>query len=226
MTSPTPPRSFGSEDELVEQLLRRTEQLALDGIHAGNRSASDAAIARTVVLWAAMTIRSLAQETGSTSTANVEHRLGSLVAIAQGGQTDPLSLADPAVLAARTPKGIPHLVVVYLQIDMHQDVAHSSSRRQPFDQVGVEPERLAQNRKDAPVVVGHPQAQLRDQMSANVNADLNRELDRMLRGKSIAKSRVVGRTAPGPDPLRLRKQLGEMLKPGVDAFRVDQSDPL
>lgn len=86
----------GREDELVEQLLRRTEQLAVDGIYAGNRSTRDAAIARTVVLWATMAIRSVADETGGTSTANLEHRLGSLVAIAQGAQTDPLSLADPA----------------------------------------------------------------------------------------------------------------------------------
>lgn len=68
--------------------------------------------------------------------------------------------------------------------------------------------RLAQNRKDALVVVGHPQPQLRNQMSADVNAALNFQLDRVLRGQSIAEGRVVGRAATGPYPLRLGEQVG------------------
>ena len=62
-------------------------------------------------------------------------------------------------------------------------------------------------------------------MSADVNANLDGKLDRMLCSEPIAKRRVIGGAATGPYPLRLREQLGEALKPRVDAFRVDQNDP-
>ncbi len=42
-------------------------------------------------------------------------------------------------------------------------------------------------------------------MSPDVDADLNRELDCVLRSELIAKAGIVGFTAGDPYPLRLRK---------------------
>lgn len=104
----------------IESFLQGAEQLALDGIYTGNRSTRDTAIARAVVLWATMAIRSLAERSRSASAGSVEDRLGPLVALAQGGQTDPLSLTDPAPIRerqerARDRTGIAGRIVAHIE---------------------------------------------------------------------------------------------------------------
>lgn len=94
-------RSQDEDDDLVECLLQRIEQLSLDCILAGNRSIRDTAIARSVVLWATMVIRALAERHGDAAAGSVERRLGSLAALAQGAQAEPLDLADPEPIRDR-----------------------------------------------------------------------------------------------------------------------------
>ena len=67
----------------------------------------------------------------------------------------------------------------------------------------------AEGLEDPLVVVGHMKAQVCDQVGSDVNADLDCKLNRMLRGKSIAKPGLIERVAPrGPNSLSLFEELG------------------
>ena len=51
-------------------------------------------------------------------------------------------------------KGLPYLVIVYVQVGVNQDIAHPGRRGEPLHQLGGKPERLAKSRKDAFVSSG------------------------------------------------------------------------
>ena len=65
-------------------------------------------------------------------------------------------------------------------------------------------------------------AQVCDQVGSDVNADLDCKLNRMLRGKSIAKPGLIGVAPRGPNSLSLFEELGEALEA---ANRCSQGRP-
>jgi hypothetical protein len=90
----------GSEPEakegrdLVASSLSRAEQLALDKMYAGSGTGREAINARALVLWAAMTIRALADYL-ATGDESVERRIESLVTLAGNEGVAPQKLVEP-----------------------------------------------------------------------------------------------------------------------------------
>ena len=83
--------------DLVASSLSRAEQLALDKMYAGDGTGREAMNARAVVLWAAMTIRAVADYL-ATSDESMERRIESLVTLAGNEGVAPQKLAEPGAI--------------------------------------------------------------------------------------------------------------------------------